>query len=108
MVTLGAGAGGALTVPEVSVVWSDEASLADAEGGVVVVVVGAVVVGVVVGVIGAAPVCRRSPRRGEMREAAVAGSPSRCGAGGVLPAVATSSAIRPSETARMTHQLGRP
>jgi hypothetical protein len=27
---------------------------------------------------------------------------------GVLPAVATSSAMRPNDTARITHQLGRP
>ena len=69
-----------------------------------------VVAAFVVGVDGAAPPPRRwcAPERGRMRAAARAASLPRWVAGALVPAVATSSAMRPSETARMTHQLGRP
>ena len=105
VVTLGADVCGALTVPAVPMVRSDVAIVAGSDRAVGVVVVVVVVVVVALGV--GAAVCS-CPPGAATRAAARVGRSSRCDAEGVPPAVATSSAMRPSETARMTHQLGRP
>ena len=103
MVTLGAAAGGAATLLlEVTGVRTEEARSVAPEGGADVVVVVAFVVGV--DETGPAAAVWWVPGRG----ATWAASTPRWGAGALFPAVATSNAMRPSDTARMTHQLGRP
>lgn len=111
VVTLGAVAGVAapLAVP---VGCSEEARAVVPDGAEVVVVD---VVAAVAGVDGAPPwllwlpgLPGWAPARLLTRAVACACPPARRGVEGVVLAVATRSAISPSDTARMTHQFGRP
>jgi len=107
-VTLGAAAGGVPAVPDASVVRCEEATSVAPAGGKVTVVV----VVVVVDVDWAAPDPVSWPEAAPARvgRCAAAWDEALSGRGvaGLVPAVATRSAMRPSDTARMTHQLGRP
>jgi hypothetical protein len=109
VVALGADTGGASAPPDAPVARCEDATSVTPAGGRV-----AMVVVVVVDVDGDGP-DRASwpgsvtpPVRRAMWAAAWDEAPSRRGVEDLLPAVATRRAIRPSETARMTHQLGRP
>ena len=107
----GAAAGGALAAPGVPVVQARGADVGRARRG------GAACVALVVrrrgrsSSSGSTGVPRRRGRRAAGRAGRRRGHRPRrtvVAPRGVLPAVATSSAMRPSDTARITHQLGRP